>query len=190
MADFLPAFEFMIKHEGGVLDDPNTGEVSNFGITQDTLNIIRYKVLNPRLLTLADAQNIYYSEYWQRNSCASINSQAVANKFFDMCVNMGSWQATRHLQASLNSVGGSCVIDGIVGPHTIIVINGFLQGTGSENRLLEELRIKCVTFYQTLGSKEPYKKYLHGWLARANDIGYEVDANTLRDGSKDKMIKS
>jgi lysozyme family protein len=182
MADFLPAFDFMIKHEGGILEDSNTGEVSNFGITQYALNIIRYKILDPKLLTLADAQNIYYSEYWQRSFCASINSQAIANKFFDMCVNMGSWQATRLLQASLNSVGGSCVIDGQVGPHTIIVMNGFLQQTESENRLLEELRIKCVTFYTVLGNKEKYKK-------RANDIGYEVQAGTLRDSSQDKIVK-
>lgn len=194
MADFKLALPFILKHEGDKLFiDKASGERSKYGITVRTLISIKYGILDPDKLCASDVENIYYAQYWNPNKLTEINSQLVANKIFDMCVNMGSSGAIKMLQASLNSIGGLCVIDGIIGPHTVIVVNQFLaHATDSEERLLSELVLKATAYYVSI-AKGDKAKYLKGWLARAEDIGTgtidKVAFSTLRDGGKDKVIK-
>lgn len=194
MADFKLGLEFILKHEGTKLFvDEKNNERSKYGITQKLLESIRYGITDPNSLQIPDVENVYYNQFWNPNKLSEVKSQLVANKIFDMAVNMGSYVAVKLLQASLNSIGGQCVIDGIMGPHTIIVINDFLgYAKDSEERLLSELVLKATAYYTSIakGSKQ---QYLKGWLARAEDIGTgEIDKqafSTLRDGSKDKVIK-
>jgi hypothetical protein len=103
---------------------------------------------------------------------------------------MGSFQAIKLVQASINSIGGACVIDGLMGPHTIVDLNEAVRVKG-ERAFLEELRLKCMSFYRRIGIGQN-SKFLAGWLTRANDIGVTEDQsafNTLRDGNSDKVVK-
>lgn len=193
MADFKQGLAFVLKHEGDKLFiDPENHERSRYGITQKTLEMINYGVTDPNSLQIADVENIYNRYYWNPNKLTEVNSQLVANKIFDMAVNMGSHTAITLLQASLNSIGGQCVIDGIMGPHTIITINEMLKIPDSEERLLSELVLKAISFYKLI-AKGPKAQFLAGWTKRAEDIGMgEIDKqafSTIRDGSKDKVIK-
>jgi len=190
----MTALPFILKHEGDKLFiDEKNNECSRYGITQALLRTINYGITDPNNLATSDVENIYNRYFWNPNKLSEVNSQLIANKIFDMAVNMGNYTAIKLLQASLNSVGGSCVIDGIMGPHSIIEINSFLgHATDSEERLLSELVLKATAYYISI-AKGPKAKYLKGWLARAEDIGMgEVDKqafSTIRDGSKDKVIK-
>lgn len=193
MADFKLGLQFILKHEGDKLFvDTINNERSRYGITQKLLEMIDYGIKDPNSLQIADVENIYSRYYWNPNKLSEVNSQLVANKIFDMTVNMGSHTAITLVQASLNSIGGQCVIDGIMGPHTIITINEMLKIPDSEERLLSELVLKALSFYKIIavGSKA---KFLAGWTKRAEDIGMgEIDKqaySTLRDGGKDKVIK-
>jgi lysozyme family protein len=191
MAQFGPAVAFVLKHEGGYYNDPQTGEESNFGISKAFLKLTKYDIQDPKLITENIAKDIYLKYFWTPYKLNEINNQLVASKLMDMIVNMGPKQAIKILQASINSLGGACVIDGIIGPHTIITVNQFLAlGNDSESRLLEELRIKCGGFYKSIAVGVNAKN-LKGWLNRANDLGEGAVASndTLRDGSKDKVIK-
>lgn len=194
MADFKLGLAFILKHEGDKLFvDLINNERSRYGITKKLLTTIKYGITDPNNLQIADVENIYNRYFWNPNKLSEVNSQLVANKLFDMDVNMGSFTAIKLLQASLNSIGGQCVIDGIMGLHTIIVINQFLASSiDSEERLLSELVLKATAFYKQIAIG-PKAQYLAGWLARASDIGTgEVDKqaySTLRDGGKDKVIK-
>lgn len=199
MANFLTALQFTLKHEGSKLYiDHLTNERSRWGITQKLLIEIKFVPTDPDLLTMLQVEEIYQKFFWNINRLDEISSQLIASKVFDMAVNMGNRQAVKLLQASLNSVGGQTVIDGVLGPFTVVSVNEFLKKTeSSEERLLTELVLKSVSFYHSLAANPKSKiwaaKSLKGWLARAEDIGIpEVDKsafNQLRDGSKDKTIK-
>ena len=191
MSEFEPALQFVLKHEGTQLfEDKATGERSRYGITQKVLVALKYPVQDPALLDHQDLRKIYEGQYW--TGLDQISSQLVANKIFDMRVNMGTKQAITLTQAAINSVGGACVIDGLLGPHTIIVINQFLLTTNGEERLLSELVLKCCTFYKQIATGDR-AKFLTGWLTRAEDIGTgEIDKaafSTLRSGDNDKTVK-
>ena len=191
MAEFTQALSRTLQYEGTELfSDPANNERSRYGITEKTLIAIRYTITDPNLLTIEQVNDIYSRLYWGLNKLGQVNSQLVANKIFDMAVNMGNFGAMKLVQAACNSIGGSCVIDGMMGPHTLIVINECVRVRG-ERAFLEELRLKCVSYYKMIavGTKA---KFLTSWLTRANDIGINEDAsafNTLRDGSNDKVVK-
>lgn len=191
MAEFTQALPLTLRYEGTTLFvDPINGERSRYGITEKTLVAIKYEITDPNLLTIVEVNDIYSRLYWGLNKLGQVVSQLVANKIFDMAVNMGNYGAIKLVQASLNSIGESCVIDGMMGPHTLLELNEAVRVKG-ERAMLEELRLKCVSYYKSIavGSKA---KFLTAWLTRANDIGVNEDQsafNTLRDGSNDKVVK-
>lgn len=193
MANFKEALPFILKHEGDKLFiDKANNERSKYGITEKLLKSIKYGITDPNNLAMSDVENIYNDQFWSKNKLTEINSQLVATKIFDMTVNMGSYQATKLVQASLNSIGANCVIDGVLGPHTVIVINEATKTSDSIERLLSELVLKNIQFYKSIAIG-PKKQFLTGWINRAEDIGMgSVDKkaySTLRDGGKDKVIK-
>jgi len=186
MANFQEALNFILKHEGSTyFHDPVSGEKSKYGITEKLLINIKYGITNPNNLQMSDIENVYMTVFW--NNLSQVKSQLVANKVFDMMVNMGTGQAVKLLQASLNSMGAACVIDGKLGPHTMIILN-----SADEDKLLSELVLQCESFYKRI-AKGNNAKYLKGWLTRARDIGTgerdEVAYNVLRSGKDDKVIK-
>ncbi len=192
MAEFNQALQRTLKYEGDKLFvDPQTNERSRYGITQKTLTAIKYITTDPNNLTMLEVEDVYLRLYWNLNKLSELTSQLVANKIFDMAVNMGSFQAIKLVQASINSIGGACVIDGLMGPHTLLELDDAVRYKG-ESAFLEELRLKCVSFYKSIGVGQD-AKYLAGWLTRANDIGLgerdESAFNTLRDGNSDKVVK-
>jgi lysozyme family protein len=81
---FDAAVDLVLVHEGGYVNDPaDPGGETNFGISKRA-----YPMLNIRLLTVADAQAIYKSDYWTQ-VMADAPSQAVANCALDCAVNQG-----------------------------------------------------------------------------------------------------
>lgn len=160
MADFRPAFEFLIEHEGGTVNDPDDpGGLTRWGISQRS-----YPDLDIASLTQEDAAQIYQRDFWQPQPYCQIDDQNLANKVFDMSVNMGTHQATILLQRSLNGCGQVVVADGRFGPLTLTAVN-----TTSPDALLDELRENMGKFYYTLVAQRPSnQKYLNGWMKRAN----------------------
>lgn len=186
MANFNEALKFILKHEGTELFiGPN--ERSRYGITEILLMSISYNIKDPNNLQMNDVEWIYNKVFWEPKNLDCISSQLVANKIFDMMVNMGTYQSTKLVQAALNSSGNNCVIDGKLGPHTMIEINHC-----DEEKLLSELVLKCITFYKSIAKNEK-AKYLAGWLTRAEDISIgttdKTAFNTLRTGDDDKIVK-
>ena len=170
MPDFQNALDFLLKHEGETFfEDKATGEKSMFGITDKFLSYINYPKSDPRDLVRSDAYNIYWSHFWKKYNLDEISSQAVANKILDMMVNTGSREATKLVQLALNSLGLNVPVDGIFGKWTL---HGLNNVSLTEDRILEELRLKLIDFYKGIAVGER-SKYLKGWLARANDLGRE-----------------
>jgi lysozyme family protein len=159
MADFDPAVSFVLKHEGGLEIDPaDPGGITRYGISARS-----YPGIDVKTLSVDQAKSIYLRDFWK---CAGINSQAVANKVLDMCVNFGSAGGVRLLQQAMGSfLAGPIVCDGIIGPRTIDMVNAV-----HETDLLLELKARSAKRHCDDVLADPGKsKFLLGWLRRDID---------------------
>lgn len=169
MSEFAPALAKTLIHEGLFYHNPSTGEYANMGITLNTLRslgILRSKgpatdadIEFVRSLKNEDAALIYRQQYWDHLELDAINSQDVANKVFDLAVNIGAVTAARFLQAA-------CGVpeDGIIGPLTIGRANAMDPAA-----LLGSIRALASNRYQEIAKANPaLAPNLPGWLARLN----------------------
>jgi lysozyme family protein len=167
MAEFEPAVTITLQNEGGFYHNQVTGEIVNHGIT---LTFVRSSGYKPdadesfiRNLSVAGASAIYQTYFWHRYSMGSIGDQSLANKVFDLTVNMGP-AALKFLQSAVNACGGQCAVDGVLGPISFAQINAL-----DPVKLLGEFKELAAERYQQIakGNAE-LAGDLSGWLARLN----------------------
>lgn len=86
---FDRAFEFVIGHEGGYVNDPqDPGGETKFGISKRS-----YPNLDIKSLTLEQAKDLYFRDYWVPAGCGSMADEAMAILVFDCAVNQGVGRA-------------------------------------------------------------------------------------------------
>jgi len=108
MAEFKSAFEFVMNHEdphrtGKVTED--AGGRTRFGIAQKFHPELPEEFFTgPAENALKQAEEILRRDYWQPMRLDEINNQNVANKLFDMAVNMGVHQAGVYAQRAANGL--------------------------------------------------------------------------------------
>lgn len=189
MADFEPAFQFVMQHEdasrsGKVTRD--AGGRTRFGIAEKFHPGLPEEFFSgPAAEALQEAEKIYRGEYWDRMRLGELESQQVANKIFDMAVNMGVHQAAvyaqravngmMHAQVALPSTNGDAALvplrpmfslreDGVLGEKTVAAINAIEP---SAFHLL--LCNFSVQHYRQVAAANPSQsENLQGWLKRAN----------------------
>ncbi|HKV94903.1 MAG TPA: putative peptidoglycan-binding domain-containing protein [Candidatus Angelobacter sp.] len=174
MAQFPPAFDFMMSHE----DAARSGKVTHdedgrtrFGIAEKfhpELPELFWTCDNDK--ALAWAGTIYRTAYWASLQLGYVVDQAVASKLFDMCVPMGRKEAALLVQRAANGLlmGSSKApaIDGVIGPQTIAAINAC-----PPQSLVEALCNLSRIFFSDVAAKKPEKqKDLVGWLRRAASV--------------------
>lgn len=104
--NFDTAFGRLIGHEGGYVNDPqDPGGETKFGISKRS-----YPQVDIKNLSLQDAKNIYYRDFWQPLGDAH---PAVKFQVFDFAVNSGIGTAIRKLQAAVGTAD-----DGHWGPRS------------------------------------------------------------------------
>lgn len=159
MADFTPAFKFLLPHEGGYTHDPNDpGGETKYGLSKRA-----YPQLDIAALTVDDAQRIYARDYWFPYPYSQIQVQEIASKIFDLTVNMGAHQSHTLAQRACNRFGCALVEDGKLGAISIHAINDI-----DPTQLLYAIREEARAYYLELVKKRPSSsKFLKGWLARA-----------------------
>lgn len=171
---YLAAFNYILQNEGCFSNfraDP--GGATKYGISLRFLtscfnngtlwaDVNSDGIINEQDVMLIDlemAQKIYFLEFWKFPK--KISNNLIAIKFFDMCVNMGQYQAI-------------CLLEKACG----------MTPTGRWNKSLEDnvnaqdpiefsrkLVSCCVDFYQRLATKNPkLKVFLTGWIKRANRL--------------------
>ena len=122
MADFKTAFLFTLQHE----DSTRSGKVTvdaggrtRFGIAEKFHPDLPDEFFTgPADDALAEAEKIEEREYWDTMRLGEIENQNVANKLFDMGVNMGVRQAAVYAQRAARVVD-----DGVIGRKTLAAIN-------------------------------------------------------------------
>lgn len=165
MASFNEAIGAVLRHEGGLVDDPDDpGGVTNFGISLRAFpELGRGGIIN---LTQAEAEAIYQRNYWAPLRLDHIADQRVAGKILDMAVNMGRLGAARLVQRALNYIlpREPLAVDGILGMATVAEVNKVAPET-----LLWALRAYAATHYVALveGPDKRFDKFAVGWLRRA-----------------------
>lgn len=152
MSTFDRAIKYVLKHEGGLVNDKaDPGGLTNRGITERD-----YPHLDIVNLTEAETIDIYRKDYW-RPVYDEMTDKDAACKIFDMAVNMGHRQAHRLLQRAVGVRD-----DGVFGNETLKAANECPD-------LVQALCTQQAEFYHKLVIKRPVMlKFLRGWLTRAN----------------------
>jgi lysozyme family protein len=173
MADFKPAFAFVLLHEdstcsGKVTED--AGGRTRFGIAEKFHPELPEEFFTgPAEEALADAERIEERDYWQPLRLIEIENQNVANKLFDMGVNMGVRQAAIYAQRAANYLlasggnAGRLVEDGKIGEKTLAVINAL-----EPRAFYQVLCDLSEAHYRHVAAVNPAQAMnLPGWLKRA-----------------------
>lgn len=184
MAEFKPAFKFMLSHEdavrSGVVTRDEDGR-TRFGICEKFHpHLPEGFWTGPADAALVQAELIYQIEYWNPLFLDRVVDQAVASKLFDMCVPMGSKEAATLAQRAANGLllGSSKApaIDGRIGPQTIAALNACPPAN-----LVEALCNLSKIFFCEVAAKNPAKqKDLKGWLNRAAAVPPHAQAAGAR----------
>jgi lysozyme family protein len=180
-ANFDIAVEIILKHEGGLTDDPtDRGGITNYGIT---LPILREMGMAGDLnhdghidpedikgMSLEEAKEIYRARWWDRFGYGTIPSQRIATKLFDECVNFGWHQGHVILQRALNMVEDldlNLKLDGDLGTKTMKAV-GLVVTHSMDDALVNNLRTGMGYVYGLIIQKDPTQKsHEMGWLRRA-----------------------
>jgi lysozyme family protein len=169
MADFKPAFAFVMQHEdaagaGKVTTD--AGGRTRFGIAEKFHPDLPEEFFSgPAEDALLVAEKIEEHEYWAPMQLDEIENQSVANKLLDMAVNMGVPQAAVYAQRAVNVLAGNARLaeDGVIGAQTLAVVNA-LNPVAYQQRLRE----LSAEHYRHVAEVNPAQaENLQGWLKRA-----------------------
>jgi lysozyme family protein len=172
MSDFDTAVKVILKHEGGLANNPNDpGGITNFGISIMFVTKIlasqgvtlSFPIPNTpdliKALTVDQAKEIYQKCWWDFFGYSRIEDQTLATKVFDMAVNMGppdqhsakSGRAHKIVQESLNKLGRSeIVVDGQLGNKSYTAINSIQSSV-----LLPVICAGQGSFYEGLIAANP-----------------------------------
>ena len=167
-AIFEKAFMFVLKWEGGYTNDPDDpGGETKYGISKR-----QYPYLDIKHLTLEQAKDIYYKDYWLKAKCDLISNHCpkAAIMHFNFAVNIGIERSAKFLQKAINRQGFSLTVDGIIGPIT-------LQALSQCNCewLVDTYTVVTSIFYNKLVNKYKHlTKFYKGWMNRVLDLYQEL----------------
>jgi lysozyme family protein len=148
--------KFVLDAEGGYTDDPvDPGGETNYGIDKRS-----HPDVNIKELTIEEAKDIYFTEYWVKFNCEQYD-KPVGEVYFDCCVNTGAKQSNKFLQRAVGTEP-----DGIVGPKTLAAIYG-----ADAYKLAFKVIDQRQIFYENLAAnRPPLKKFLKGWANRNDNL--------------------
>ncbi len=173
-SDFKEALDDTLKNEGVLSNDKyDPGGITKNGISlrfleENGIDVNHDGSINGKDiydLSLDDITTIYKLVFWQKTKIFMIDNQQLANKVFDLSVNMGSIQAIKLLQRALIlDAPAQLVMDGLIGPATLKAIVKC-----KIDSLLKHYRLFARDYYKNLVVKNPHlSKFLNGWLKRAS----------------------
>lgn len=180
-ADFNKAIPIVLKHEGHLSYDPkDPGGITNYGMSfrylKDLIkkrpDIMKMLDANDNCILddydiahmkLEDAIKIYRKEWWENYKFNTIAYQPLANKMFDLSVNVGEAQALKFLARAYVKLYPKEKSGELYG-----FVNKLPEST--QQNLVRLLCLEAENFYKGLAKTHPaYQKFLKGWLNRAWD---------------------
>jgi len=158
---FIQCFAIIVGEEGGWDQDPRdsgnwtsgTIGVGTCAGTKYGVSAAAYPTLNIGALTLADAQGIYYRDYWTKIAGDALPPD-IALYTFDAAVNSGWRRGAMWLQTALGVTP-----DGLIGEKTISA----LRGVNDNAALVGTLLGTRIVF---MSDTPVWKTYRGGWTTR------------------------
>ena len=162
--NFKKAFKEIIGIEGGYSNNPDDkGGETKYGISKRA-----YPKLDIKNLTLKDAQDIYYRDYWCINNLDYIEDLKIALEVFDTGVNMGVKTASKMLQEALNLLNrngsnfSDLTIDGDIGKKTILAYDKVDKAI-----LLKVLNgLQFKRYVEIVERDKTQEVFFNGWMKR------------------------
>jgi lysozyme family protein len=145
---FDDAFERLIGHEGGYVNDPrDPGGETKYGISRR-----QYPGEDIAGMTLERAKTIYRRDYWGPAGCDAV-PDAVKFDLFDTAVNSGVVASIRMLQRAVGET-----VDGKLGPRTLLTAQ-----TIDPERLLARFNGHRLDY---LNDQPTWPAFGRGWTQR------------------------
>jgi len=165
MSNFDKAFEVVIGNEKGYVWDKNDrGGETKYGISKRS-----YPNLDIKNLTLNEARNIYYKDFWKTpHMNLDKFPYDIALELFDTGVNLGMPTARKILQQALNVLNRNgrlfkdLRIDGWIGKKTLKAVSKV-----KTKELLKTLNgLQFMHYYQITEYDKIQEKFFGGWVMR------------------------
>lgn len=172
--------------EAGYINHPSDrGGETNHGITKAVAEKLRGELVRQfrwdgtmRGLTKQAAFWIYKVEYWDRLNLDEIHKRSplVADKLFDIGINMGTVTAGQFLQQLLNvfnrkqALYADLVVDGRPGNVTLLALDALIKARGTKptqwNILKGLLALQGARYVQISLGREANEDFTWGWFGR------------------------
>jgi lysozyme family protein len=152
---FDEIIDHVLESEGGYVNDKDdAGGETNLGISKKT-----YPDLDIKNLSVDQAKQIYYEDYWVPSKAEQLPNQ-LREVYFDMVVNFGRRGAAKVLQQACNGKNTYKIKeDGLVGSATI---------GACKNLEPDRLRAyRVLKFAKIVIRKPSQEKFWFGWFRRA-----------------------
>lgn len=157
---FNLAFDRLLGHEGNFTDDRRdrgnwtTGIIGKGQLkgTKFGISAMTYPTLNIKGLTVDDAKQIYYRDFWSKIHGEDLPDGA-AFQVFDFAVNSGITTAIRYYQRAIDVAD-----DGIFGPRSVAAAKAM-----SESDQIMRLNALRLDFMRRLST---WPNYGRGWAGR------------------------
>lgn len=146
--NFDEAFELVIGHEGGYVNDPSDpGGETKYGISKRS-----YPDVDIKSLKLEDAKQIYLRDYWVKLDLHRFH-ESLRFHLFDAAVNSGVRLAIQFLQRAVGVAD-----DGVIGPITVAAVS-----RKDPNIIAVRLNAERLRFIAKLST---FKQFGRGWSSR------------------------
>lgn len=159
----LAAVEFVLRHEGGYVNDPaDPGGETRYGISKRS-----YPDEDIVALTRERAARLLLRDYWRPLGCDEL-AWPLAALVFDAGVNMGSATASRLLQRALNDPRpGALREDGAIGPRTLRVARELSARGETLRDIAARFCLRRLERYVAIADGMGHTRFLGGWTRRA-----------------------
>ena len=172
MAEFQPAYNHVLKWEGGYVNDPDDpggetyrGVARRFWSKWDGWVIIDMKKKERGFPKSLDSHQelqkmiaeFYEANFWDKVKGDQIDSQEVAENIFDFAVNAGVKTSSKLAQLAAGTGA-----DGVIGPNSIKAINAC-----DEELFICKFALNKIAKYVNICKKRrTSRKYFFGWISR------------------------
>jgi lysozyme family protein len=165
MTAFDEAFAYVLKREGGYVNDPqDNGGETNLGVTRKAwIEWSGDRNPNMRALTVFNVKPFYKRRYWDMVG-GDLLPPALALALFDFGVNAGPGRAVKMLQ---KIVGASA--DGSIGPATLKAVQAY-AGAKTLPEIIRQFTIAKKAYYCSL---DDFPRFGKGWLGRCDETETE-----------------
>ena len=166
MADFLPAFEAMIRDEGGYTlhnvpgdrgGQTYAGIARNFNPSWEGWEFVDRGETPPTPMV----RNWYHTNYWLPISGDHLTHQAVASSIFNFAVN-SSAPGRPTVAVKLAQLVAGATPDGSLGPRSVAALNAM----DPEKFVMAYALAKIARYRDIVTRDRTQIKFLLGWLSR------------------------